>query len=327
MNSLLHTRTTHRHRPTTIVAAMLIALVGWLVIGGPTANAASGGTVSNLTIAPRLVTAGTPAQGTVTLTAAAAADTVVSLSSTDTTVLTVPSSVTVPAGSTSATFTISTVRFTNSAGTFACVNGTAGGATGTDCLDVNPAPSGPTPASITFSPTTVPGSWPATGTVTLTSAASGGAVVTLSSGNPAVASVPSEAVISAGQSSVAFPVTTTAVTAATTVTITASADGSTLSVSLKVTVATGPPVPDTVRITEARWQEVLPDRGIMTIKATDSNPHAILSVLIDGSGPAEFTLTNQGGGNYQIQRQQEFMPQTILVESNFGGSATATVTQ
>lgn len=326
MNPPFHTRTMRRRHPMTLAVAMLIALVGWLVTSAPTARAATGGTVSNVTITPDLVTAGTPAQGTVTLAAAAATDTAVSLSSTDTTVLTVPASVTVPAGSLSAAFTVSTVRFTDSAGTFACVNATAGGVTAAGCLNVNPAPSGPAVASITFSPATVPGGSSATGTVSLSAAASGGAVVSLSSGNPAVAAVPAQAVITPGSLSVAFPVTTTAVTAATSVTITASADGTSLSVQLKVTVATGPPVPDTVRITLAQWKEVLPDRGILTIKATDSNPHAILSVLIDGFSPPAFTLTNQGGGRYQDQRPWEFMPQTVVVQSNFGGTATAKVT-
>lgn len=39
-----------------------------------------------------------------------------------------------------------------------------------------------------------------------------------------------------------------------------------------------------------------------------------------------FTLTNLGGGRYEAQRQWLDNPRSITVKSNFGGSATSTVT-
>ena len=39
-----------------------------------------------------------------------------------------------------------------------------------------------------------------------------------------------------------------------------------------------------------------------------------------------FTLTNNGGGKFSDQRGFIFSPEVITVRSNFGGSATATLT-
>jgi hypothetical protein len=36
-------------------------------------------------------------------------------------------------------------------------------------------------------------------------------------------------------------------------------------------------------------------------------------------------LTNEGGGKYQLQKDEVFKPNTFTVTSNFGGSATANV--
>jgi hypothetical protein len=66
-------------------------------------------TVSSLSVNPTSVVGGNPSTGTVTLsTAAPNGGSVVSLVSSDTSVATVPASVTVPAGTTSATFTVTT---------------------------------------------------------------------------------------------------------------------------------------------------------------------------------------------------------------------------
>jgi hypothetical protein len=185
-----------------------------------------------------------------------------------------------------------------------------------------------TPAlkSITFTPASVIGGGGETATVTFASPASQGAVVHLTSSNPAVASfdpnASGEVVVTPGQSSAAFAVITAPVTGATTVTITGTAFGTT-TVSAPLTVEPGtPPASDTVHITEFRW-----DAGIQTIKATDSNPNAILTVFDADGTFTGITLTNQGGGSYQNQHEEVFEPdQPIIVKSNFGGSDTATVT-
>ena len=299
-------------------AAVALAVVVGLVITSPASAApsvAAGGTPSSLTITPDLVTAGTIALGEVTLTATVSTSTVVALSSTDTTVLTVPASVTVPGGALSATFPVTTIPFVGP-GTFACVNATANGVNVVDCLNINPTPSGPVLVSMTFSPATVVGGSPATGTVRFGSVTDG-AVVSLVSGNPAIVSVPTETVVSGGQASGAFPVTTSAVIAAATVTVTASAFGTTVTGTLTVTPGTPPPA-DIVRIRRATWKA-----GLLRIEATSTNPNAILGVYLTASNSFMFNLDNDGNGRYSARRPWVFNPLNITVRSNFGGSASA----
>jgi hypothetical protein len=76
-----------------------------------------------------------------------------------------------------------------------------------------------------------------TGTVALSSAPSGAAVVTLQRNNTTVASLPANVSIGAGNTSATFTVTTTAVTATTAVVITASFSGASLTATLTVTPA------------------------------------------------------------------------------------------
>jgi hypothetical protein len=95
----------------------------------------------------------------------------------------------------------------------------------------------PTPAlsALTLNPTTVGGGSTSLGTVSLTGAApSGGAIVTLSSTNPSVASVPPSVTVAAGTTSVSFTVTTAAVTLTNSITIGGSFGGATRGVLLIV---------------------------------------------------------------------------------------------
>jgi len=106
-------------------------------------------------------------------------------------------------------------------------------------LGYNPPAAGPAAlTSMTVSPSSVAGGQSATGTVTLTGAApSSGAVVSLSSANPA-ASVPSSVTIPANASSTNFTVSTTPVGSTTAGNITATYLGVSKSVTLTVTAST-----------------------------------------------------------------------------------------
>ncbi len=179
-----------------------------------------------------------------------------------------------------------------------------------------PSPGLPVLSSVSFTPAIVPGGSPATGTVKFGSVTDG-AVVTLFNSNPAVVTVPAETVVSGGQSSGAFPVTTTSVTTTTVVTIMATAFGVNRMATITVTPATAPPVNDTVAIQQALWQA-----GILKISATSNNPNAILSVYLTASNSFMFNLTNLGGGRFQMQRPWLDNPLSITVRSNFGGAAT-----
>lgn len=99
---------------------------------------------------------------------------------------------------------------------------------------------GPTPvfalATVTANPSQFTG-----GTVAMNSPASGTTVVTLSSGNPGVVTIPASVVIAAGASSASFPITTTSVTNSLAVTITAAYNGITKTTTLSI--LTPPPSP------------------------------------------------------------------------------------
>jgi hypothetical protein len=98
---------------------------------------ASAPTLSAVTLSPATVVGGNAAQGTATLTSAApSGGAVVTLSSSNTSAATVPASVTVPAGATSATFAISTS--TVAASTLVPVTANAGGVARTATLTVIP---------------------------------------------------------------------------------------------------------------------------------------------------------------------------------------------
>jgi len=195
-------------------------------------------TLSSFTVSPTSVVGGSPATGTVTLPSAApAGGTVVSLTSNLPGSATVPASVTVAAGATSANFTITTFP---SAGTTVQLSATLVDTILFAALGVNPPAASATLSSVTVSPATAVGGNSSTGTVTLSAAApSGGAVVTLSSSNTAVATVPASVTVAAGSTSKTFTVTTQPVASSTPVTISGSFGGATSSAVL--TVAPPPP--------------------------------------------------------------------------------------
>jgi hypothetical protein len=260
-----------------------------------------------------MVRDGASATGTVSLAFPDPAPTTVLLFSSDPSVASVPATATVPAGAISVDFTIST----NAAApdTIVQIMAAVGNVPRTANLSVNAATAaGAQLSSVSVTPTSVVGGGGATGTVRFTSATDG-AVVQLSSNNPAV-QVPAETVVDGGASSGAFTVTSTAVSAPTTATITARWLGVTKTTTITVTPG-APPAADVVRITKGSWK-----KGLLTIEATSTNPNAILSVY-GGTGSFMFTLTNKGGGKYADQRGFITNPERITVRSNFGGSATA----
>ncbi len=107
-----------------------------------------------------------------------------------------------------------------------------------------------TPATVTFSPSTVMNGQRAIGTVTLASPApAGGELVTLSGSSPEAAGVPVTVTVPAGAAAASFSVATSAVGAETNIAVTASANGVTSAGTLTVepmsnwsavSIATGP---------------------------------------------------------------------------------------
>jgi len=186
------------------------------------------------------VPGGTPGTGTVTLNGAApSGGTVVALASGNTSLVTVPASVTVPAGQTSVNFTANTQPVTQTTGV--SVSASSGGTTvsTTVFLVVSRAVS-----SVTLSPSTVIGPASSTATVTLRAAApTGNAVVTLSSSNTVLATVPNSVVVPAGRTSATFTVNAAQVTATSTVAISATYENVTKSATLTINPSGSAPPP------------------------------------------------------------------------------------
>ena len=162
--------------------------------------------LSSLSRSPTSVVGGNNSTGTVTLNGKApTGGAVVTVSSSNISAAQVPATVTIAAGATSASFTITTKGVASSTSvTLTAVYGV----TRTTTLTVSVA----SLTGLTLSPSTVTGGTSSTGTLTLNGAApSGGAVVSLSSTNTTAAQVPATATIPAGANSVTFTVTTGAV--------------------------------------------------------------------------------------------------------------------
>ena len=187
--------------------------------------------ISSVVLSPLSVTGGTSSTGTVTLSASApSGGAFVSVSSSNTMAAQVPGSVTVAANATTATFTVTTSAV--SANTSVTISGTYGN-TITATLTVN----APLVGSVGVSPTSVTGGTSSTGTVTLNGPApSGGAVISLSSSNTTVAQVPGSVTVAANATTATFMVTTSAVSANTSVTISGTY-GNTMTATLTVNAA------------------------------------------------------------------------------------------
>jgi hypothetical protein len=188
--------------------------------------------LSSLVLNPSSITGGQSATGTVTLTATAPSGGVVVTLSSANLAASVPSSITIPANSSSASFAISTTTVTTT--TAGNITATYSGASKSATLTVNP----PAPAaisSLTLSPSTIVGGSAATGTVTLTKAApAGGIEVNLTSSNSTRAKVPATVLIPAGALSQVFNITTTATKQKTNVRITVSYAGVNKSATLTI---------------------------------------------------------------------------------------------
>lgn len=191
---------------------------------------ASGPTLSALTLAPATFAGGCQTStGKVTLTGPApAGGAVVTLANTNP-AAGVPATVTVPAGATTAKFTITGVTVTGSqTGT---VTATYGGVSRSATLTVRPIGV----ASVSISPNPVVGPNPAVGTVTLECpAAPGNIIVTLTSGNPAVANVVPSIRVPAGSTTAPFHVSTSDVSVVSYANIRATANGVWKAVRLQV---------------------------------------------------------------------------------------------
>ncbi len=164
-----------------------------------------GDSLSNLTLNPSTIASDTSSTATITLIRPAPpGGWVVTVSDQFPGSVSVPSTVTVPFGATSATFTVTSLKL--STNTFGCGVYISDGTTGKQAtLTVT----GDSLASLSFNPPSVVGGTPSTGTVTLAGPApAGGWVVNLSTEYPSVDSVPATVTVPAGATSATFTITT-----------------------------------------------------------------------------------------------------------------------
>jgi hypothetical protein len=246
--------------------------------------------LSALTVSPSSVAGGNASTGTVTLTAAApGGGASIALSSSRTTVASVPASVTIPAGATSATFAVTTTAVTtNNSVTITATGGTSRTAT----LTVTAAPAAASFQSVTVTPTSATGGTNSQGKVTLSAGApQGGAVVALSSGNPGLAGVPASVTIPAGATSATFAVTTAAVATNTSVILTASYNGVNKTATLTVT----PPASlQSVTVTPTSVTGGTSSQGKATLSAVAPQGGAVVALSSGDPGlagvPASVTI-------------------------------------
>jgi photosystem II stability/assembly factor-like uncharacterized protein len=213
---------------------------GWLAgtditnsLGNVWRRTAGAPNLSSFVLSPVSVASGLTATGTLQLSSAAPAGGVnIALGSSRPSVVAVPPSVAIPAGVSSATFTAKTFQVT--ANTTATVSATLSGGSGatlTAQLTVVPA----TLVQLTINPSTIDSGRKATATVFLDGLApAGGAVVTLTSSNTGVASVPPSVTIAQGAGSVRFAVTGEQVQSVVSAVITASWKGTPVEAAITV---------------------------------------------------------------------------------------------
>ncbi|MGB7925063.1 MAG: hypothetical protein WCF57_17615 [Pyrinomonadaceae bacterium] len=320
-------------------------IVGWASTGTP-ANPANVHAVmwvpsrraatfaQSVTVDQTSIVAGETAQATVTLNRPApAGGAVVELASvvtpppgvTTTTPLavTMPSSVTVAAGQTSASFTVATSAQTLTGFTRAYlvdIQAAYGDTTQTGVMEVSPPLS---LLSFSVAPGTVVGGNTAVGTVTLSGAApSGGALVTLTSNN-AAALIPPSVLIPAGQTSATFTAQTSTVAALTTATLRATYGSSTtLTKTATLLIAPSNAQGDTVAIQKADY---VSSKRELTVQATSTSPTATLTVTVTSTRQVIGILTNKGAGKYAGTFSLATNPQNITVTSNLTGKASRAV--
>jgi hypothetical protein len=281
--------------------------------------------LSSLTLNPASVVGGSPSQGTVTLTSAPLSGLSVGLSSSNTAAATVPTSVTVAAGKTSATFSIATSSVSTS--TTSAISASYNGVTQPATLTVAAATAA---SSLTLNPSSVVGGNSSQGTVTLTAAAPApGATVTLTSGNTAAATVPASVTVASGATSATFTITTSAVTTSTTSTISGTYGGVTAPATLTITLA---PVVSSVTLSPATVVGGSPAQATVTLSA--AAPAAGATVTLTSSNTAAATVpsaVNIASGatsaTFTVTSLSVSTSTSSVISAAYGGSTqTATLT-
>lgn len=205
--------------------------------GGATSTSS---TIGGFQLAPPSVVGSSVTEGNVTLTPGTVAPSggvPLTISSSNTSVATVPTGVRIVAGMSNVSFKINTARVTRTQ-TVTITVGTGRGSSRTATLTVTPPTDPLSLGSVQVQPSSVFGGNSTTGVVNLTTgnvAPTGGALVSITNDNPSLVTTPANVTIPAGQSSTTFSIRTQPTGLTTPVQITGSYGGATRSATLTVT--------------------------------------------------------------------------------------------
>jgi probable HAF family extracellular repeat protein len=274
--------------------------------------------VKSLSLSPSTVIAGGSTTGTVTLRSKAVADSPVTLSSASKDA-TVPATVIIPAGATSATFPVTTAA-TVASDESVTIKASSGGASATGSLVIQAVKV----ASVTFSPAGVTSGAKTTATVTLNHTASVDVPIALT-GQSSVASFPSSVTIPAGSSSATFTVKGGAVTSETQVPIQATS-------GLNGTFSTGmltvdPATAFTMSLNP--WTVKSGKTSVLTVSLMLAAPSGGLTVSLAASDPSVATFANptltvpagQTTGTATITAGKVSTSTTVTVSATVGSTA------
>src|SRR4051794_9609921 len=250
----------------------------WLTVATP--GTPTPAALASLALTSASIAGGATTTGTVTLTAPApAGGATIRLSGSMEGQVVTPPNVTVPAGSTSATFTITAPPVP--ATYYVLIQASLGfNATAqAKLLEIRPGSGTPTLSGFSVSPTDIVSGTSTQGTVQLvTSAPAGGGVVTLTSSNPAVLQVPPTVSVPAGNNSTSFPITTSATAVFTTVEVDASAGGVTRAAFINL--AAGATAPSLVSWAVAPASVAGGSNATGTVTLSSAAPSGGLSVTL-----------------------------------------------
>ena len=276
--------------------------------------------IASLVVTPASVTGGNNATVIATISPAATADLVLSITSSSDKATPEPATITIPAGATTGQTSIKTVPVASD--TTAVITATLGTQSATATLTVL----APTLESVTLNPSTVLGGRPTTGTVTLSGKApAGGITVALTSSEPGKAKLPNPASITvpAGETSVVFIVQTVPVATQTVVTITGTLHGAAKTATLTIR----PPSLLSVTVDPSSVKGGACSTGTVTISGIAPEGGIIVALASDkasASVPGSHSVTVAAGSktaNFAITTNSVTATEVATITGTLNGSS------
>lgn len=301
------------------------------------AAAPTSSTIGGVQLSPASVVGSTQTEVNVTLapgTVAPSGSVPLSISSSNTSVATVPSGVRIVAGTSNVRFKVNTSRVTSTR-TVTITVGTGRGSSRTATLTVTPPTEPLALGSVQLQPAGVFGGNSATGIVNLTTgnvAPAGGSIVSITNDNPSLVTTPFNVTIPAGQTSATFLIQTQQTGLSTPVTITGTYGGVSRTATLMVEPPSNPTTLTSATLTPStvvggsaqgvRLQVTLsqgaPPEGA-TVTLSSDNPSVVklpTSLFIQSGGT---------GGFADFTTAAVTAPTQVTVRATYGGSTRSAV--